>query len=472
MARRRLAEVLKVEGFWDNLSPNQRRGAVVVSGVAGLLLFLSLITGDDEASPRGLRDNIKRSVLTDANTRSIGIDALNAKVRLVESDNDRLKRDLDRVMAELKDVKRRRGNDPDVTRQMAILEGQLKNLTRQAQTLGWEVDDIRDGYYDRAPAAGESDGSANKQADKPADKVPATVERPVPVQTPAVAPRRAPSRDRPGSEAREEDPADPRDYFRRPPVQPVRPAVAATPVTGVSVKPADALVIYTAESVPQAPPEPETDSGRFLPAGSIISGVLLNGMDAATGRGARKDPYPVLVRVQKEAILPNLYQADVTECFATLAGYGELSSERAFLRGEKFSCITRQGDVIERNFPGYAVGEDGKAGIRGRLVTKSGSLLAKAALAGVSAGIAQAFNTSPVPVIQTSDVSSDKVYQDNFSTDAVRHGVSTGASSALNRLADYYMDMADQIFPVIEIDAGRRVDIVLTNGFKLSLKGE
>ncbi|MCG8026307.1 MAG: conjugal transfer protein TraB, partial [Candidatus Thiodiazotropha endolucinida] len=45
-----------------------------------------------------------------------------------------------------------------------------------------------------------------------------------------------------------------------------------------------------------------------------------------------------------------------------------------------------------------------------------------------------------------------------------------GASAALTRLADYYMDMADQIFPVVEVDAGRQIDIVLTSGFKLNVK--
>jgi hypothetical protein len=32
------------------------------------------------------------------------------------------------------------------------------------------------------------------------------------------------------------------------------------------------------------------------------------------------------------------------------------------------------------------------------------------------------------------------------------------------------MDMADQIFPVIEVDAGRTIDIVLTSGFQLDIR--
>ena len=33
---------------------------------------------------------------------------------------------------------------------------------------------------------------------------------------------------------------------------------------------------------------------------------------------------------------------------------------------------------------------------------------------------------------------------------------------ALDRVADYYLKLADKIFPVLEVDAGRDVDIVIT----------
>jgi conjugal transfer pilus assembly protein TraB len=264
---------------------------------------------------------------------------------------------------------------------------------------------------------------------------------------------------------------DPNHYFKSAPVRQTPPTpTVGTPDLNSASQSDSGLQIFTVESVAQSVDEKEESEELYIPAGSIISGVMLNGLDAATGRGARKDPFPVVVRVQKDAILPNLYNADVKECHATLAGYGELSSERAYLRGETFSCITKNGEVIDEAFPSYAVGEDGKAGIRGRLVSKAGSLIAKTALAGLAAGVAEAFDTSPVPTIRTGDVGDEMTFQDNFSSDAARHGLSSGASAAMTRLADYYMDMADQIFPVIEVDAGRQIDIVLTSGFKLKVK--
>ncbi len=45
-----------------------------------------------------------------------------------------------------------------------------------------------------------------------------------------------------------------------------------------------------------------------------------------------------------------------------------------------------------------------------------------------------------------------------------------GASKALDRIAQFYIDMAEGIFPVIEVDAGRQVDIIVTKGTNLQIR--
>ena len=47
-------------------------------------------------------------------------------------------------------------------------------------------------------------------------------------------------------------------------------------------------------------------------------------------------------------------------------------------------------------------------------------------------------------------------------------GVGTGVGKALDRLAQYYISLAEKVFPVIEVDAGRTVDVVITQGVTLS----
>ncbi|MBX2808174.1 MAG: conjugal transfer protein TraB [Cellvibrionaceae bacterium] len=479
-----LLEQLKLDALWDTMSPLQQRGTVLVGGAAAIFLLMAVITANDGGPTQtASRETIKRSILTDSNTREIGIDALNAKVKLVESENTTLRDKLSSMRKELDEIRRRRGNDPDMSRELAHVQHQVKNLTDQAKIIGWDVEDIKEGYFqlDSMIETGNADATETETATpaKPTPVASATPASPANTAT-ATSPADTAQTTRVPVRSPRVDTGlnkDPNYYFRTAPVRPASPRSGPIIANNGNTK-ADTrtgnLTIYTVENTAQTSTDDAMaeEKAVFLPAGSLISGVLLNGLDAATGRSARKDPFPVLVRIQKDAILPNQYTADVKECFATLSGYGELSSERAYLRGETFSCMTNDGEVIEidQAFKSYAVGEDGKAGVRGRLVSKAGSLIAKTALAGFGAGVAEAFDSSPVPVLQTGSVGSNQIYQNNFSSDAARHGVSKGASAALTRIADYYMDMADQIYPVIEVDAGRQIDIVITNGFALKIK--
>ena len=212
------------------------------------------------------------------------------------------------------------------------------------------------------------------------------------------------------------------------------------------------------------------DVETFLPAGSIFPGTLITGLDVSCGKSSKKDPFPVLLRVKKEAILPNFYRADVRECFLIAAGWGDLGSERAYLRGERLSCIRADGKAIETKIDMYAVGEDGKAGVRGRLVSKTGALLSKALLAGFMEGFSKVFTKTPVTVIATGSPGQTTPFQSSLSKDSMQSAGLEGAGSALERLSKYYIDLAKDIFPVIEIDAGRAVDFVLISGKSLKLQ--
>jgi conjugal transfer pilus assembly protein TraB len=208
---------------------------------------------------------------------------------------------------------------------------------------------------------------------------------------------------------------------------------------------------------------PPRDSRRYLPSGAFTRALLLGGLDAPTGGQAQRNPQPVLMRLMDNAVLPNHFRSKVKECFVVGAGYGDVSSERAYIRTESLSCIARDGSAIDVPLKGYVAGEDGKAGMRGRLVSKQGQILANALLAGVASGIGQAFTQSATtmsisPLGTTSTVDTGK---------QLEAGVGTGVGKALDRLAQYYITLAEKVFPVIEIDAGRTVDVVLTQGIAL-----
>jgi hypothetical protein len=140
------------------------------------------------------------------------------------------------------------------------------------------------------------------------------------------------------------------------------------------------------------------DVRSYVPSGSFFRAALLGGLDAPTGGQAQSNPHPVLMRVQDNAFLPNRYRFRIRECFALGASYGDISAERAYIRLESLSCVRHDGRAIDVPVKGYVVGEDGKAGMRGRLVSKQGQVLANALLAGIGAGIGQAFQQSATTV--------------------------------------------------------------------------
>jgi conjugal transfer pilus assembly protein TraB len=61
-------------------------------------------------------------------------------------------------------------------------------------------------------------------------------------------------------------------------------------------------------------------------------------------------------------------------------------------------------------------------------------------------------------------------FQQVFSGAAVQGAMMSGTGEALERLADYYLDLAENIFPVLEVDAGRGVEVILNRGVGLKLQ--
>ena len=204
---------------------------------------------------------------------------------------------------------------------------------------------------------------------------------------------------------------------------------------------------------------PSPNTASFLPV-SFTRGVLLGGLDAPTGGQAQSNPHPVLIRLSDNTVLPNRFRAEYRECFVIAAGFGDISSERAYLRTETLSCVREDGNAMEVKIQGSVYGEDGKVGLRGRLVSKQGQMLANALLAGIASGLGQGIATA------STSVSSSALGQiaTLSGTDALKAGLGSGVGRALDRLAQYYIQLAEKTFPVIEIDADREIDVVVTKG--------
>ena len=207
-------------------------------------------------------------------------------------------------------------------------------------------------------------------------------------------------------------------------------------------------------------PRPSRTAETYLPSTAFMRAVLLSGLDAPTGGQAQNNPHPVLLRVLDHAQLPNSFRSDVKDCFILGSGYGDLSSERAYVRTESLACVREGGDALDIPLKGVLVGPDGKAGVRGRLVSKTGQVLANALVAGLISGLGTALTSSAI----TQSVSPLGATQTIDSSKALQAGIGQGLARGLDRLVQYYISLADKIYPVVEVDAGQIVDVVVTRG--------
>jgi conjugal transfer pilus assembly protein TraB len=211
----------------------------------------------------------------------------------------------------------------------------------------------------------------------------------------------------------------------------------------------------------------------YLPAGSFFSAVMLTGLNAPTAMASDRSPMPVVFRIKKEAILPNNYRADIRECHAIGEAVGDLATERANIRLVTLSCISVTGEAVETGIQAVAVNDyDGIIGVAGELITKNGNLLAGSMAASFMSSLSTAVSPRQVPQLSTNGDSGTFTALSN--DDLMNMGSSAllgGASGAMEKLAEYYIELADAMHPVISIPPGRGVTFMVLKGTKLSLEG-
>lgn len=233
----------------------------------------------------------------------------------------------------------------------------------------------------------------------------------------------------------------------------------------------DIAVVTLPGTGKQAKVEPEdkkkdATGSVYLPP-SFMEATLLSGLDAPTTSEAKGNPVPVLLRVKTPAVLPNSVKANLKGCFVIADGKGNLATERAELLLVSLSCLDRKGQaVVDQKVKGFVVDADGKIGLRGRVVAKMGSMIARSMLAGFFGGAGDAIKASAT----TLAVSPLGTTQTVDPKDIAMSGVGSGLSSGFKEIQKFYMELAKQTMPVIEVGATKPVTLVISEGINLEIK--
>jgi conjugal transfer pilus assembly protein TraB len=165
------------------------------------------------------------------------------------------------------------------------------------------------------------------------------------------------------------------------------------------------------------------------------------------------------------AKLPNEATMDATGCFALGEGMGDISTERAMIRVLGISCVKGDGVAVDLPTKGVLTGEDGKVGMRGRMVIRESAMLARALLTGFVSGVARAFMPFQAGFFVAPSLG--QALEPPPPSNVALAGAAGGMQRAAELLAKHYAQMAARIYPVIEVDAGRWGDLIVTEGREL-----
>jgi len=199
----------------------------------------------------------------------------------------------------------------------------------------------------------------------------------------------------------------------------------------------------------------------YLPAGTTLKGRIINSFPAPVG--GEKFP-AVLIELDGYARLPNNYRLDLSRCLVIAKGEGSYVLERAKLETYKLSCILRNGKVIEVSPKGMVIsGEDGLEGVKGKFLNVNREQLLTyfggTTLSGFFSALQQGQITKQTtPFGTTTDIKNEFLY-----------ALYGSLAQTWNEFAKFYLEQAKQIVPVVVVQAGVPVYIVLVDGVSLEV---
>ena len=204
---------------------------------------------------------------------------------------------------------------------------------------------------------------------------------------------------------------------------------------------------------------------------SFMDASLLSGVLAPTGQVSDNHPIPMLIRIKDLAILPNEVKQDLKGCFVVAEGKGKLNMERVETRLVNLSCITKDGNaLIDQPVKGWVVDADGRAGLSGRVVAKFGAHIARVAVGGFVEGFGEALELSVSELDENYWGGTTQRLKDTDTGTLATAGAGRGIVRAAQGIQDFYLKLAEQTLPVIEVGPTKNITLIISEGIELIIK--
>lgn len=210
-----------------------------------------------------------------------------------------------------------------------------------------------------------------------------------------------------------------------------------------------------------------TDSANYLPPNSIAVAKVIVGVDAAAGVQSQTDPLPVVLRITGPArsVYDNgrLLTTNIAGCLVNGAARGDLSSEKVYVKLQRMTCPQPNGRYAVSDVKGF-IAFGGKTGVRGRVVSREGSLIGQAFLAGLAGGFGRGFSANTNSILQGTNVNVNGQRQKLGPGEILQGGLGEGVATSADTVSKYLIERAEQYQPVIEMPTGIDVEIVFLEG--------
>ena len=210
-----------------------------------------------------------------------------------------------------------------------------------------------------------------------------------------------------------------------------------------------------------------TDSANYLPPNSIAVAKVIVGVDAAAGVQSQTDPLPVVLRITGPArsVYDNgrLLTTNIAGCLVNGAARGDLSSEKVYVKLQRMTCPQPNGRYAVSDVKGF-IAFGGKTGVRGRVVSREGSLIGQAFLAGLAGGFGRGFSANTNTTLTGTNVNVNGQRQKLGTGDIHEGGLGEGIATSGDMVSKYLIERAEQYQPVIEMPTGIDVEIVFLEG--------
>ena len=259
-------------------------------------------------------------------------------------------------------------------------------------------------------------------------------------------------------------PADPRQGGTSP--SPLDPTTLGEPKASLLSFDGEKAKASPARSSDGSPPLLLEASRDYLPPNSYAPATVIVGVDASTGVTSQSNPLPVVLRITGPArsVLKGnrLLTTDLTGCLVNGAARGDLSAEKVYVKLVRMTCAQPGGRYAVSEVKGF-IAFAGKSGVRGRVVSREGSLVSQALLAGIVGGFGRGFSANANGVF-AGRVGEDGTREALSPTDILAGGFGQGAGEAADTVRKYLIERAEQYQPVVEMPTGIAVEIVFLDG--------